>query len=1764
MNPRVVKGLAAGVLGAVIVAAWVQYRQTESDRFIQWKLGYSDDGSINTIQVPGGSRISFRQDRDRTGRLIRIVKQVDGRDTASFRYDQFGRRTEMTDRDDTVRYEHDGFSRVTSMRRGQLPAVVYSYDTLNRLKTQRIGADWLIGYTYDFLGRIATIATPTGPITFEYLTGSGAVIRTLPNGVRTIQEFEPNGWLNTITHVSRTGEVLARFIYSYRMDGLIKEIAETLLGEVRSIQYEYDQWRRLTTVSSSAGDIVRYRYDRYGNRIAVTGNGTNCCEAAHDWKGRISEFEAHPTRHDTHGNLVAYASVTEPGAFAFDSENNLVSADAANSQARYGYDGESQLVRRTVAGLETRYVTAGMVDRWMPLAEVEGGRITAGYVWDGDVPVGSVRGSDAEFYLQDHLNSVRLVVDAEGRPKTALRYDPFGVPERPAESTELRPGFGGMFYDSQAHLYLTRFRAYSARLGRFLQIDPEQDYPLGTPESLSFYAYSADDPVNFTDRSGLQRSPAAATPTPVLDEMRNWEEQRNQLTREQLLERLSDKTAVTKAEDGQVREVLNASVSALMEMRIRDQYLAGLGFQAFTLFPNYVDGHYDPFSSLELLNRTFFGRTSYEIARTFRDAQNDALKRAIQARYRQAFPLFTNQAPRAHQTLIPAYRTLIPNSSARYATEHGAADLMHGISSTFMNFANATDATLKYVDKIGTSMMLANPTTHPLKLNLAEGIAEGHGSYAIPGGHVDYHEVVSQEGSGSSASVKQWQWDHATTGFGTVDRRRASSTPTSSPFARLMSILYPVGNQYDPGQTREVRSTHVRESYRVTTTGGNTVVTPLDKTPDEQGVGGFGGGGGGAPGGPSCGSSPALRVPVGASQPSAKAEAPQSFPTPVGGVFLRGAGDALRALGHISGVAFDPATGQIVLISSEGPFDLPPLPLDDLVTVFRTVYREGAPYVSIDPDPANPKGPWMRVRHDPGTGGTHAGWVLFESDRIMKSYSLGKDNVTRAPVGSRVPGYRDLFQLGFEQAGWGTARGNWERFWIVPDKVVRERTSDGTSTFLKLSLRVRTEPMVLEGGKLQSRPNAKPSWAADQFSSWFTGSYASIANEALTAPPGGLGVQERSLTELERIALIAGAAEALRDDGVPLPAWMLDYPVPALRIPLETPSMTDNRPHPSKALTLQIYGGVNLAADDKDLIKAKASPEQEQLAAQLLMATRAASPLTPVSVTHGGKEYRAVALPGSETTAEGALVLEAVDLAVDLTPRQQISLTRRTSSFSHPEDLFGPAWSLDLPRLYEQKLPLRREKDSVIYRQVWQLASPLNSYSGYFTDGVAHAKDSRIGTETIVIHPVTPGEQWHFSENGCLTGLADPPVMVVYRTDKDCRVQRIDGWVGFEQKAQINLNYDARSRLVSAVSSDGQRATYDYDSEGALRQVNSPSGAARYEYENGLLTMFTDSWGTERFAYDQRGQRRDIPVAPAAATAVADPDAASVSTHGFTTTVRLPEGGVWEVTRDAEGRTLSVRQDGQEALRQSWRQDGLLEAARYETFSLLPQYSSDGTLTTVLIAAPEDLSPSQSGHRQQQDPSVRHVSFAPARGSAAIAWSPVAATTLLRRWLRIDVGQNEQPERISDYTGYDMRVTYDPSGAITHIATERGNMSIHRDARGLPAVVETSWGLSQRYEYEGNGLRRVTIRKGEESTVLDYQDGTPTRVKSFDGSEFRFSYDTAAKDGDSMTVEGPDNVSVRYGFNADGQLTRAQIVGLYTVQYTINRSGCLGGCGISR
>jgi RHS repeat-associated protein len=102
------------------------------------------------------------------------------------------------------------------------------------------------------------------------------------------------------------------------------------------------------------------------------------------------------------------------------------------------------------------------------------------------------------YYTNDHLGSVREVLDATGSPRARYDYDAWGQRTKLSGDVDADFGFTGHLHHKPTGLILTHYRAYDPRLGRWLSRDP-----IAENGGINLYGYVGNDPVNWWDPFGL-------------------------------------------------------------------------------------------------------------------------------------------------------------------------------------------------------------------------------------------------------------------------------------------------------------------------------------------------------------------------------------------------------------------------------------------------------------------------------------------------------------------------------------------------------------------------------------------------------------------------------------------------------------------------------------------------------------------------------------------------------------------------------------------------------------------------------------------------------------------------------------------------------------------------------------------------------------------------------------------------------------------------------------------------------------------------------------------------------------------------------------------------------------------------------------------------------------------------------------------------------------------------------------------------------------
>ncbi|MBN2376148.1 MAG: hypothetical protein JXD22_07100 [Sedimentisphaerales bacterium] len=1741
----------------------------EDKSSLNWQFAYDDVGRITKISKPGGGETTISYELDDSKQFVQhVIRKYNDQTTVNYELDRQGRRVSMTDSAGTVSYGYDDLGRLNHVQRQGALAIDYTYDTLDRVTSLRVGDFYRIDYVYDFLGRLESMKTPAGVIQYEYQTGQGKLIRTLPNGVKTILDYEPSGRLHQIAHcVSHSPndnqyELLAEYTYQYRPDSLIEAIGGRSSSGQFVKAYQYDTVGRLVHATGPNGQQYDYEYDQVGNRLKAASLGNTVQTCTYDWAGRMTTLNGNPCEYDSAGNLT---SITVDGTslqYRYNQDNQL--ADALDGKVIYQYDGEGRLILRKTEGVETTFIPDPLSIYWQPLVMTGKDGTRTQIIWEGATPLIMIKDNNPEYLLHDHLGSVRLVVDRKGNLTRQLDYEPFGTMVDSTMALDFTPGFSGLFWDINAKAYLAMARTYDSVVARFLQSDPLLHFPDTSKHSYSLYAYCGGDPVNFSDLNGAEAISCM----------------------------LSD-----------------GNGNAVSGLSFHNPPLdAGLACVAPPLLGDNPPSLRDINNCLNQIPNKFYSPGQ----------EMDFWPKEWQGKWHPS------------EYIMPNGEIVDMNWVALFSKQPLGlpGTLSNAFGSTIAGPYNAIFLPFKsgsWEHRI-TNMLEVNPRSQVLGLYIW-----AHQSLA--GKNVEWetlplfqkryiqNQLTDSKVNPLPASAT---WHGAS--FQIIGRR---ATLQEIAAAKAEGRYYPVGINRD-GLTRS-------NNILMSTTG-----------PGKRG--GRGGGITRPPGWPNPpgpqGNPPLGPQPKPGGPPPKGGQGSRSFalrPSTVGGVYLGGAGDTLAGLGLFEGISFD-HNNNLVLIAKEGKeVNLPAFRVDDIVTVFRSVYLYGeGPSVTIDPSPENPEGPTMIIRHGKATENTYVGWVLYQADRLMKGYTLGFDNVTDQEIQSSVPDYSrilDTIYFGGDNPDKLRKEGYWERFWIVPAEVQRFSGLKKELTLFDVPLKVKTQIMKWEKGELVDDLKSQSSPGALAFTDWFTDKYDQIAGERFLTPPSETGITEPVpvFTELRRITLMTAIAEKLRDQGVPLPFWMRDYEVKPVPFEQMTPGLKKERSN--QKITARIYGGVNLTPADtdvkdytglthlSDLPKAEQSAVQEKIqmvsslenTVQKEISSAEHLQITPFQ--HQGIDFQALVLPGAETQALAPCRMKEVDLEVPLEGGEAIQLVRRYNSFFNPTGPWGKGWALDLPRLQEIKVPVLRKADQTQYQIGYELITPLNDIYVRFSQiqevpslnnsqlqvpdqscvffGLADAKPDFLSGPT---HQLIrkDGGVWYFSMAGRLVATEQGNFRTVYERDEKGRLTRIVGLQGRKAVAFIELGYDAEGRLDNAkTSGSGQNYSvrYEYDGAGKLSAVQSKEGTLRYLYKDSWVTdviyqsimgnvKATDEKTLHHFEYNDRGQllaetsadgtriiyrmnsgpegttiTSQQDSSPATDSICYDPSFRPMKAQyvdGTMASWMYPEDGstvleftgangdIARITESADNRRRTLELNKQQAITAEYNEAGLLTSLDGNGYTWLEQdWYPDGKLRVT-----------SDGHL------ASHLEYDQDGLITGMMQTPPDEQNDFSQWQHICLDSANRPLEITDYCGLQVLMEYDSSGELSTIVNQRDGKNygatIIRDKTGCIQDVESSWG-NQHYTYDTDGaLKKMEVESSGKKAILEWQSGLIQKATQFDGGEIQLKYDQdPSRQGLVREIRMPNDLQLTYDYDEQNRLTSVNCGNTYRLGLKYDDQGRL-------
>ena len=361
-------------------------------------------------------------------------------------------------------------------------------------------------FTYDLLGRLTGHGSPLGSFALSYLGQTGQVVRrALPpanNQPRwtvdwTYGDNLADRRLEAIDHSPQPSDAARNYAYTtspeHRILGLIES---TAAGATATWGYTYDQADRLTQALSSLVGPYGYELDAGDNLLTIR-TPASSTTSTYDNLNQIDLSNGQPFTYDAAGNL---ADDGQRG-YDWDAEQRLIrigyTGTTKSTEFRYDGLGRRTSVREYTASnyTETRYLGCG--ERICQARNSSDTPIRC-YYDEGEQLVTS-SGITSYYYAQDHLGSVRDLVNASGTVLASYDYDAYGNPTRTTQSGSARADYryAGLFYHPQSGLYLTHYRVYDPVTARWLSRDP-----IGEIGGINLYGYVEADPVTYTDEAG--------------------------------------------------------------------------------------------------------------------------------------------------------------------------------------------------------------------------------------------------------------------------------------------------------------------------------------------------------------------------------------------------------------------------------------------------------------------------------------------------------------------------------------------------------------------------------------------------------------------------------------------------------------------------------------------------------------------------------------------------------------------------------------------------------------------------------------------------------------------------------------------------------------------------------------------------------------------------------------------------------------------------------------------------------------------------------------------------------------------------------------------------------------------------------------------------------------------------------------------------------------------------------------------------------------
>jgi len=339
-------------------------------------------------------------------------------------------------------------------------------------------------FSYDNQNRLTAAYTDTG--TINTTTGS-----------KTAQIFGIGGCADTTATAGKITGGPAPYAQTYTYDALGDRVGE----------------KQLNTATAAASTTETLTYNGYN-----ASTGVNTAAATPDAVQSVTTATAAGTATATYGYTDGNGDTNTRTV----ATSGTITASPSQKIA-YDPEGRTQSVTDTAAGTVSSYLydasgnlllqhdqASNQTTLYLPFGEeitlnTGSGTITGNrYITASPDGITIVHASSGviSYELSDRLHTATTEVAASNLAVTNRYFDPYGNPRGTVPTSwPDQHSFLGQPQDRTTGLDLLGARQYDPTTGRFLSVDPVLE--VGDQRQMNGYAYSADDPVNGSDPTGM-------------------------------------------------------------------------------------------------------------------------------------------------------------------------------------------------------------------------------------------------------------------------------------------------------------------------------------------------------------------------------------------------------------------------------------------------------------------------------------------------------------------------------------------------------------------------------------------------------------------------------------------------------------------------------------------------------------------------------------------------------------------------------------------------------------------------------------------------------------------------------------------------------------------------------------------------------------------------------------------------------------------------------------------------------------------------------------------------------------------------------------------------------------------------------------------------------------------------------------------------------------------------------------------------------------